>query len=145
MKPRTKPRYLLDLNVVLDYLQQREPWVQTARALFLAERAEKVDLFISANSVATLHYLIRKKDSRKKALAKIGMLLQRLRPADVTAAVIDRALRLGLDDLEDAIQAAAALEAGISVLVTRDPKDFGRIEDLQILDPGVAAAALNLS
>ena len=102
-----KPRYLLDVNVVLDYLQQRQPWYPDAKALFLAERQEKVDLYIAANTVATLHYLIRKRDTKKKALAKIQVLLQRLRLAAVGAGAIVRALNLDLEDLEDAIQAGA--------------------------------------
>ena len=144
MKGRAKPAFLLDINVVLDYLQQRAPWYPLAKALFVAESQEKVDLYIAANTVATLHFLIRKKDPKKKALAKIEMLLQRLRLADVTGAVITRALQMGLDDLEDGIQAGAAIEAGIPVLVTRDLNDFGRIESLQILMPEIALAAVSL-
>jgi len=139
-----KPAYLLDINIVLDYLQQRQPWYPLAKGLFLAERQEKVDLFIATNTVATLHFLIRKRDSKKKALAKVEMLLQRLRLADVTAAVVTGALRLGLDDLEDGIQACAAIEAGIPVLVTRNLEDFGRIESLQVLAPEIALAAVSL-
>jgi predicted nucleic acid-binding protein len=139
-----KPAYLLDINIVLDYLQQRRPWYPLAKGLFLAERQEKVDLFIATNTVATLHFLIRKRDSKKKALAKVEMLLQRLRLADVTAAVVTGALRLGLDDLEDGIQACAAIEAGIPVLVTRNLEDFGRIESLQVLAPEIALAAVSL-
>lgn len=145
MKPASKPRYLLDINIVLDYLQQREPWYPLARALFQAESQEKVDLFIAANTIATLHFFIRKKDSKQKALAKIDILLRRLRLADVTGAVIARALELGLDDLEDGIQAGAAIEARVPVLVTRNAKDFGHMEDLQILAPELALAALSLS
>jgi predicted nucleic acid-binding protein len=144
MKPSFKPHYMLDINIVLDYLQQRQPWYPLAKALFMAESQEKVDLFIAANTIATLHFFIRKKDSKKKALAKIEILLRRLRLADVTAAVISRALQLGLEDLEDGIQAGAAIESRIPVLVTRNAKDFGHMEDLQILPPEVALAALNL-
>jgi len=144
MNSSTKPRYLLDINIVLDYLQQREPWYPLAKALFLAESQERVDLFVAANTIATLHYFIRKKDSRKKALAKIEILLLRLRLADVTGAVITRALQLGLEDLEDGIQAGAAMESRIPVLVTRNTKDFGPMEALQVLPPEVALAALNL-
>ena len=139
-----KPRYLLDINTLLDYLQQRDPWYPAARGLFLAEQQERVDLVVSANTVATLHFFIRKKDTKKKAVLKLEMLLQRLGLADVTGAVINRSLRLGLEDLEDGIQAAAALEAGIPVLVTRNPKDFGRIEGLQVLPPEIALAALGV-
>jgi predicted nucleic acid-binding protein len=142
--PSPKPRYLLDINIVLDYLLQREPWYPLAKGLFQAESREQVDLFIATNTIATLHFFIRKKDSRKKALAKIEVLLRRLRLADVTGSVIAQALQLGLEDLEDGIQAGAAIASGIPVLVTRNCKDFGRIEGLQILSPEVALAALNL-
>ncbi|NTV74110.1 MAG: type II toxin-antitoxin system VapC family toxin [Holophaga sp.] len=145
MNVPSRPRYLLDINIVLDYLMQRQPWYPLAKGLFVAESQEKAELFISANTVATIHFLIRKRDSRKKALAKIEILLQRLRLADVTAAVIARALRMGLDDLEDGIQAGAAIEAGIPVLVTRNLKDFGRIEDLQVHPPEIALAALTIT
>ena len=144
MTPAFKPRYLLDINIVLDYLQQREPWYPLAKALFQAESREEVDLYVAANTIATLHFFIRKKDSRKKAPAKIEILLHRLRVADVTGAVLRRALQLGLEDLEDGIQAGAALEAGIPVLVTRNTGDFGHLEALQIIPPEVALAALTL-
>ena len=51
---------------------------------------------------------------------------------------------MGLEDLEDGIQAGAAIKSRIPVLVTRNAKDFGHMEDLQILPPEVALAALNL-
>ena len=145
MKPAPKPRYMLDINVLLDYLQQRQPWYPQAKALFQAELQEKVDLFIAANTVPTIFYLIRQKDSARKAITKLEILLQRIRLADVTARVIELAFRLGLDDLEDGIQVAAALEAGIPVLVTRDSKHFGRIATPQILSPEIAVAALGYS
>lgn len=145
MKPAPKPRYLLDINVLLDYMQQRQPWYPQAKALFLAERQEKVDLYIAANTVPTLFYLIRQKGSTRKAIAKLEILLQRVRLADVTTRVIELAFRLGLEDLEDGIQVAAALEAGIPVLVTRDSKHFGRIPAPQILSPEIAVAALDYS
>jgi len=144
VKAPARPRYLLDINIVLDYLFQREPWYPMAKGLFTAESQEQVELFISANTITTLHFLIRKKDSKKKALAKIEILLRRLRLADVTTAAIGCALRLGLEDLEDGIQAGAAIEAGIPVLVSRNLKDYGRIESLQVISPEVALAALSL-
>lgn len=137
-----KPRYLLDINVVLDHLQQRDPWHPVAKALFRAERQERVDLFVSANTIATIHFLVRRKGTRRKALATISILLTRLRLADVTESVVLRALDLGLDDLEDAIQAASAMAAGIPVLVTRNAKDFGLLPELQVVSPEVALAAL---
>jgi predicted nucleic acid-binding protein len=141
---RAKACYLLDLNIVLDFLQRREPWYPAARGLFEAERQERVDLYVSADAISTLFYQGRKSLSVAKSTAMIEILLQRLRIADVTEAVIRRAFRLGLLDLEDAIQAAAALEAGIGVLVTRDARDYKGLTGLQVLAPDIALAALEL-
>jgi len=142
MRVQVKPRYLLDINIVLDYLLQREPWYPMAKALFMAESQEQVDLFIAANTLATIHFFIRKKDSRKKALAKLEILLSRLRIADLTGAVIAQAIRLELDDFEDGIQAGAVIESRIPVLVTRNLKDYARTESLQVIPPEVALAAI---
>ncbi len=141
---KAKACYLLDLNIVLDFLQRREPWYLAARGLFEAERQERVDLYVSADAISTLFYQARKSLTVAKSTAMIEILLQRLRIAEVTEAVIQRAFRLGLTDLEDAIQAAAALEAGIGVLVSRDVKDFKGLRDLQVLAPDIALAALEL-
>lgn len=138
-----KPRYLLDLNIILDFLQRREPWVLAARGLFEAERQERVDLYVSADAISTLFYQARKSLPATKAALMIELLLQRLRMADVTGAVLQRAVRLGLPDLEDGIQ-AAALEAGIGVLVSRDAKNFKGLTGLQVLPPDIALAALKL-
>lgn len=139
-----KPRYLLDLNVVLDFLQRREPWYPAAAGLFKAERQERLDLYVSADSVSTLFYMVRKALTPAKAATVLEILLNRLRVAGVTEAVIRRAFRLGLDDLEDAIQAAAALEAGLGVLVTGDAPDYKGLESPRVLSPEIALAALEL-
>lgn len=103
-----------------------------------------MDLLVSADAVLTLFYQARKSLTTVKANTFMEILLQRLRFADVTEAVIARAFRLGLADLEDAIQAAAALEAGIGVLVSRDAQDFKGLKDLQVLSPDIALAALEV-
>ena len=143
MTSHARPAYFLDLNVVIDYLTQRQPWYPAAKALFQAEAQERLDLYVSADSISTLFYTIQKGLTRKKATVAIEILLKRIRIAPVTQSVIERAFRMGLPDLEDGIQAATALEARIPVLVTRDPKDFEGVDaKLQILAPGIAAAAL---
>ena len=137
-----KPRYLLDLNIILDFLQQRDPWYPFARGLFVAERQERVDLYVSADAISTLFYQTRKSLPAAKASMVIEILLKRLRIADVTEAVIQRAFRLGMADLEDAIQVAAALQARIGVLVSRDAKDFKGLDVIRVCDPEIALSAL---
>jgi hypothetical protein len=44
--------------------------------------------------------------------------------APVTKASLERALGFGMEDYEDAIQAASAVEAGVGTLVTRDGSGY---------------------
>lgn len=140
---RGVPKFLLDLNVVLDYMAQRQPWYAAASAIFQAEARAQASLFVSGAGVSTLAYILQEGRTRQKARVAVEIMLRRLRVATVDQAVVDLAFKLNLPDFEDAIQAAAAIEAGIPILVTRDAGHFKGLGDrLQVLAPEVAAAAL---
>ncbi len=53
-------RILLDLNVILDVLLGREPWRAEAGAIWDANRDRRIEAAISAASLPTLFYLMRK-------------------------------------------------------------------------------------
>ena len=55
-----KNRVLIDINVLMDVLQKREPFYEaSAQVLSLAEDA-RIEGFISAHAVTTLMYLLAK-------------------------------------------------------------------------------------
>lgn len=49
-----------------------------------------------------------------------------IEPVDLTGASLERAARLGWDDLEDCLIALAAERVGADYLITRDAKGFAR-------------------
>ena len=117
-------RLFLDANVVLDVLAEREPhWKASARVLAEVEKRRATGL-IAAHSVTTIYYLLSKHLNRRKARAAIVQLLNLVQTAPVNHDVLLQALSLGWDDFEDAVQAAAALNAKATHLITRNPRDF---------------------
>lgn len=117
-------RLFLDANVVLDVLAEREPhWKASARVLAEIEKHHATGL-IAAHSVTTIYYLLSKHLNRRKARAAIVQLLNLVQTAPVNHDVLLHALSLAWDDFEDAVQAAAALNARATHLVTRNPRDF---------------------
>jgi predicted nucleic acid-binding protein len=119
-----RPRALIDLNVILDVLQRREPFYATsARVLACAEEGLIVG-WIAAHSVTTLFYLIARHQSAERARVVIGELLSLLSVAAVDQAVIEQALTLPYADSEDAVQMVAAIQAGAQYLVTRDLQNY---------------------
>jgi predicted nucleic acid-binding protein len=53
-------RLLLDINIVLDVLLDREPYVQASAAVWNAAENGLVHGLLSAHALTTIHYLIKK-------------------------------------------------------------------------------------
>jgi predicted nucleic acid-binding protein len=118
------PKILIDLNILLDVLQMREPFYEaSARLLALAETG-RVKGFIAAHSITTLFYLIQKAQSSAQARANITSLLQFLEIAPVDQNTIEQALNLDYRDFDDAVQMISALQCKVEYLITRNASDY---------------------
>ncbi len=115
---------LIDLNVILDVLQKRQPFFETsAHVLALAEQHAFRGVW-SAHSITTLFYLYARDQTADMARVAITELMQFLSVAAVDQQVIEIALGLPYRDFEDAVQMAAAMHAAADYLITRNIADF---------------------
>jgi len=129
-----KPGVLIDLNVILDVLQRREPFhAMSARALACAETGQ-VEGWVAAHSLTTLFYLLARPQSASHARVTLSELLSFLSVAAVDQAVIEQALNLPYQDFEDAVQMIAAVRAGVQYLITRNVRDY-KAGPLPVLQP----------
>jgi predicted nucleic acid-binding protein len=122
-------RVLIDLNVILDVLLDRRPYVATSSAVWAAVETGRVEGLLAAHAVTTIHYLVRKEQSAAKVKEMLKALLRVFRVAAVDAGVIEGSLDLPCPDFEDAVTSCAAERAGCDLVITRDRKGFegGRI------------------
>jgi predicted nucleic acid-binding protein len=118
------PRVLLDVNVVLDALQSREPFSDDAVHVLALAEAGTLDGLLAAHTVTTLFYLMARHGSPTAARVQIGDLLSILGVAAVDQGVLRAALSLPAPDFEDCVQMAAAREADADYVVTRDRAGF---------------------
>lgn len=119
-----RARVLFDTNVLLDVVLAREPWAADAVVLLDLAATGDVEGYLAAHAVTTIHYLVGKERGRAVASTAVADLLSVLRVVELGVSDFQRALALGLNDYEDAVQAAACLRVGAQFLVTRNPKDF---------------------
>lgn len=117
-------RALIDVNVVLDVLAEREPFVSDSQAVLQLVEAGAVEGVLAAHSVTTLHYLLSKHLSKTKARKTLEDLLHLLGIVAVDEDRIRHALAMNWADFEDAVQAACAEKAEADYLVTRDKRGF---------------------
>ena len=134
-------RVLVDVNVVLDVLLDRQPHVEGSAAVWAAIETGSSEGLLAAHAVTTIHYLIRKELGAAKAKRTISAMPRVFSVATVDGRVIQDALELTLPDFEDSATAAAARLAECDYIVTRDPKGF-RESPIQSLTPEAAAPLL---
>lgn len=116
-------KVLADTNVLIDYLQQREPFYSDARLLMLAANVGDVEVWMSASQVTDLVYIL----SDGGASGEIGSTLERLRVlwsfvrvAPIDAWCVDRMFATSWQDPEDALVNEVALVIKADCIVTRD-------------------------
>ena len=118
---------IVDACVIIDALQQREPFAKDAQDLCLAVAKGEVSAFIPAKSVADIYYIMRRSlhnDEQTRVLLK--KLFLSFGILDTTALDCRNALTSPVSDFEDAILAETAYRNGVQYIVTRNTKDYTR-------------------
>ena len=117
-------KVFVDTDIILDLLSNRNPFYEYAAILFSLADKGSIKIFVSALSFANLNYMLSKQytaDQSRKKLFKFKTLVTVLAVNDK---IVDLALASDFKDFEDGIQYFTAIENGISILLTRNLRDF---------------------
>jgi predicted nucleic acid-binding protein len=117
-------RLLFDTNVVLDVLLVREPWAKELKPIWEARRVGRVQGFVAATSLTNIFYIARRLSTAERARQAVRSCMGSLAVIPVDAATVEMADRLPGQDLEDNLQIACALVAGLDGILTRDVAGF---------------------
>ncbi|MES1937481.1 type II toxin-antitoxin system VapC family toxin [Salinisphaera hydrothermalis] len=115
---------LIDLNVVLDVVQKREPHYTASAAVMGRVTDGRVAACLPAHAFTTLHYLVSRHQTETTANRVVDWLLRYFEVAGTTSRELRRARALGWPDFEDAVVAAAAESHSCTHIVTRNVRDF---------------------
>ncbi|ROO24075.1 type II toxin-antitoxin system VapC family toxin [Salinisphaera japonica] len=115
---------LIDLNVVLDVVQKREPHYGASAAVIGRVTEGHVPASLSAHAFTTLHYLVSRHQSDATANRVVDWLLKYFEVAGTTRRELEAARKLDWPDFEDAVVAATAESLACTHIVTRNIRDF---------------------
>ena len=128
-------KILLDTDVALDHLADRQPYAEYAHRLFALAETGDLTVCVSSLSFSNLYYILRKLKGHADALTLLGKLKLLVRVSAVSESEIQSALSSQFKDFEDAIQHfSAKAEGGISAIVTRNKDDYSASE-IPVLSP----------
>lgn len=115
---------LIDTNILLDVLQERQPYVAAAARVWKLVEENNLAGYVSAISFNNVFYIARKQAGNERALAGVKLIRRTFGFVPLDEAVVDRAITEATSDLEDAIQAASAHRVAAEYVVTRNTTDF---------------------
>jgi len=119
-------KILVDTNILLDVLLDRESLADESQAVLDWCEAHPGDGWIAWHTLANLYYIGLKTAGKKEADRFVDEILDvfEVCPADSLAARTARSLPIS--DFEDALQIAAGQKARVERIVTRNKRDFRR-------------------
>lgn len=117
---------VLDINIVLDHIDRREPFYELSRKVCLLGVVGEANTYISVNMLADIFYLLRKDFGSQEAQKMIEEDLSFLQLVSVTPEDAKKALAKRWNDFEDCLVSCCAEKIGADYIITRNVKDFRR-------------------
>ena len=116
---------LIDTNIFLDYLVDREPFAEGSRQILHCCVEKQAKGYIAAHSITNIFYILRKHFSsteRKRMLLELCEFVEicGLHKNQLTTALAND----DFDDLEDCVQTECAKSIQADFIITRNVKDF---------------------
>jgi predicted nucleic acid-binding protein len=117
-------KLFVDSDIILDLLAKREPHYTYSSRLFTLIDKKEIIAFTSPLIIANLHYLLKKMTSNASALKSLRKLKTFVNILPIDDKVIDQSLNSDFNDFEDANQYFTAVNNGLTLLLTRNKRDY---------------------
>lgn len=126
---------LIDTDVILDFFFDRAPFSDDAERILSLCDTGSLNGFVTPVICSNTYYLLRQNASHEKVMAKMNQLMMLVDVLQMDRETVMQALNSGFRDFEDAMQNfAATISGSISVIITRNVKDYTKSE-LGVMTP----------
>ena len=119
-------KLLIDANILLDVLQNRENFVRASSMVWKLCETEQAKGYMSALTFANLVYIMRKEMDAQRIEEVLHMLSLIFEFAELNDSDLFRAAALQWPDFEDAVQSVTAERIHADYIITRNVRDFSR-------------------
>jgi len=120
-------KVIIDTCVIVDALQNREPFCKDAKSIFLLLASNQFEGFLTAKSITDIYYLThRLTHSNKETRDILKKLCELFELLDTTALDIYNAISTEISDFENAVMIETASRCKVNCIVTRNNKDYNK-------------------
>ena len=125
----------LDTNILMDILANRQPFYKSSSEIYKLGLSKKATLYTSANTISTLHYLLKKYTTEQNVRQSLEEITNVVIIIPIDINIIKKSLKSNYKDFEDAIQIISAQSINnMNCIVTRDLKDY-KYAQINVLTP----------
>jgi len=135
---------LLDTNIIMDALQERQPFDAEAKEILLRSQNGDFSCCFTANAVADIFYLYSKARGMKPARSVLEFLLATYKVVSVSHEDCINAMSVSIEDFEDALVAYCAKKANVDYIITRDEKFLRDDSPVKTISPKDFLASFSL-
>lgn len=130
-------RIFIDTNIFLDLLDNQRQFHKEAVLLFELIDNGEVMAFFSESVVATTDYILQKLLSKDLRTAFFGEISRKIQMLPCSNVILDRAVSLEFEDLENVILFQLALENKVDFFITNDEKLLNStLKGIQLIQAG---------
>ena len=128
-------RALIDTCIIIDALQNREPFSENAQQIFLLAANQKFTGYVTAKSVTDIYYLMHRCTHNDKETRNVlNKLLIIFGIMDTAGVDCRHALISNVSDYEDAVMIETAKRSDADCIITRNTKDYAHA-DITVYTP----------
>jgi predicted nucleic acid-binding protein len=117
-------KILIDTNVVIDLLAQRDPFYKNTSRLFTLASKKLITAYVSSLTLVTTHFIVSRELSESETRKVIRKFKSIANVLDLKDTYLNQALDSEFKDFEDAIQYHTALSNNLDAIITRNKRDF---------------------
>ncbi|MEE1378244.1 MAG: PIN domain-containing protein [Oribacterium sp.] len=118
---------VMDTCIIIDALQNRQPFCEDAQKIFLLCANDEFEGFLTAKAITDIYYLTHRQLHNDKATREIIVKLCKLFSiVDTSSLDVINALSSEVSDFEDAVMIESAVRYGVDCIVTRNMKDYSK-------------------
>lgn len=117
-------KILIDLNIILDFLNKRNFHVEAAQVINMCVE-KKISGYICAHEVTTLSYfLLKDQKDKTKVINTITTLLDIFNIIPIDETILRDSLISPISDYEDAVIEVSSMKSNIDYIISRNISDF---------------------
>lgn len=115
---------LLDTDVNLDFILQRQPFFARADEIFLRCSNGDFEAYVCDITPVNIFHICRKEIGKQPTIRAITDLLRMAKICTVEKNILQTSLTSPITDYEDAVQHECAVAENLDAIVTRNAKDY---------------------